>query len=419
MIWLALVWPLIFCLVLLCVPQFRVKTVWFEYVLPWIPVVLFILLTQGCAETIQTRDTELLGGYATEAAYYEEWNERVPCSHPKYRTETYIDSDGDIQTRQVFDGWEHFYDVDHHPERWVLYTTLRDFSISKGQYRAFVNRWGNQQFVDLGRDYHTIDGDKYYVQWNGVKEDTEPVFIQESWVNKTQNKQSLFSFEEIDPTVSPVHDYPELDGWSSDNVLGFLSNPSANQQLAILNGTIGGKHECIVWICTWKNKPISVAFDQQHYWKGGNKNELVICISVDDSLKPQWANVFSWMDDQTFSYKIKNFILDQKQVDLSLLLLYLEHEIPSKWKRKEFSANAEDGGFDYISVDMPAWALWTAHILAFLSSLGVALFIYHNDLQENKTTNGTKDNFWRTNWRRLRGFTSRQVTRFRNRRLDA
>lgn len=379
--WSALIWPILLIITALANPNLRSKFQradrYLELAICSLVVLttFVILIISYAAEMSQTTDIERLGGCATRCEHYEAWNERVQCRHPIYDTETYRDSNGRVQTRQVFRGYEHAYDVDYHPEYWVMNTTLANITVSESTYNDLITRWGKPQYRNMHRNYHSIDGDMYYIEWDGDYGTMEPVFVEHTWENRTQTTNTVFKFREIDNKTTPVYDYPPLNGWSSNNVLGPHNNEAISREYEKLNAMVGINNQCHVWVCTWVNQPQSVGLDQQQYWKGGNKNELVITISTDDNNRPQWAYVFSWMDNQELSYRIRDTIMAQDSLDLIGLNDYLSKEIPTRWKRKEFSANAPDKGYSYIDVDTPTWVILLAHLITIVGCAIVVWFM--------------------------------------------
>jgi hypothetical protein len=394
--WFSLIWPIIGIGGALCISCLRCRLVWWEVIVPFLPILIFVPMGKTMGVWWQTTDTERWGGHAIRACYYEDWNERVSCRHARYKTVTKQDSNGNTYTEEVFDGYEHSYDVDYHPPYWELETTLSSRYISEQQYQRFVQRWtnGRPEFHELNRSYHTNDGDLWFARWGGDVETMEPVFEERRYENRTQAPNTLYRFDPIDPKKTPVHSYPKLDEWRANNVLGPLALPELQRRLALLNAVMGPQHQCHVWICTWRNAPEQVAMDQVHHWKGGNKNELVACISVDDVGAPQWAHVFSWMDDQTFSFELRDFLLSQEKTDLVAFIDELRKEIPTKWKRKRFSKKAPDGGFAFIDVQPPTWMYWLVHILS-IGATGVSLFYLLN----NESVQEELPSWMKSTWR--------------------
>ena len=81
---------------------------------------------------------------------------------------------------------------------------------------------------------------------------------------------------------------------------------------------MGKKKQVQYFVCVWKNKPYSVSDWQQAYWKGGNKNEIIVCIGVDALNKVTWANVFTWSEKDIVRIKIRDYVLSNKGKVLNL-----------------------------------------------------------------------------------------------------
>src|SRR5690606_21702232 len=78
------------------------------------------------------------------------------------------------------------------------------------------------------------------------------------------------------------------------------------------------------------------------YWKGGNKNELVICLGGTPS-NIKWLETFSWCKEISTEVKLKSWFLTKETKTLDKLLEILPSTL-EYWKRREFSE------FEYITV---------------------------------------------------------------------
>src|SRR3972149_10094291 len=96
-IWLAMLIPFLTVAVLLI--KFHHKTLWWEFLLLLIAPLIFISASKAVIEHALTSATEFWGSFVLKTEYYEDWNERVSCRHPRYRTETSTDSKGHTTTR--------------------------------------------------------------------------------------------------------------------------------------------------------------------------------------------------------------------------------------------------------------------------------------------------------------------------------
>lgn len=355
------------------------KLVWWEMLLPIVICGLLILIFSVVARNSLTNDVEYWNDYVTTVQYFEEWNEEVPCSH-SYDCFCSTDSNGNECCCMTC--YEHSYDVDYHPERWTSITNNGwHNSIKKVDFDYWRKKWENTQFKDLGRDYHTIDGDMYYSSWK-ITEDTSLVYTKKhSYKNKTQAAYSVFKYTDItDAEASEIglFKYPNRVGFGVDFLLGY-THSTFEPQLQLLNGWYGNSKQITNWVLIYRNKGIDQAFKQESYWKGGNKNESVLCISIDYDGIIQWSKVFSWSESEDFKYDLQQLFQSGKNLDS----LFTDHHtflkyselIETEWKRKEFA------DFDYIQVPLKSNQLIWIFSLTFIVTIGTLIFGIMNDIE--------------------------------------
>lgn len=380
MILFAYIWPLIAILCAFFIKDLKSKVAWWEYPLVLLLPTVFIIVIYFTSTYNMTRDTERHAGHATHSTYYEAWDEKVPCRHPQYCTITTTGPNGELTTETYQCGYEHLYDVDYHPEHWKISTTLGDYEISHQRHAYLAAKWNNQSFKNMHRYYHSIDGDAYVTHYDQVEENLEPIFVNRSYENRTQVNTSIYQWEEVDPKVYPVYEWERSDrDLYSRSVYGIAGK--IEHSLSRLNARIGRPYQCQVLLCVWKDQGQDIALKQRAFWKNGNKNELVINLSVNSNNDIQWVYVFSWMDNTKLHAMIRDEFTGKK-LDVSLVE-YLREQIPKHWHRKEFSKNAKDGGFSFIVINPPVWCYIVAHILSLVSVVGVGCFIYFNEFDEN------------------------------------
>src|SRR3990172_10624960 len=135
LIWAAMLIPVLTAIILLVF--FGRKTVWWEFALPFLVSIICILVGKMIAISVATSATEFWGSAATDAVYYEAWNEKVNCRHPVYCTRpvtkhkkvthytgtgenrrSYETSESYVDIERYHCGWEHSYDVDDHAPYW-------------------------------------------------------------------------------------------------------------------------------------------------------------------------------------------------------------------------------------------------------------------------------------------------------------
>jgi hypothetical protein len=380
-IWGAAFVPVVTVIVLLLF--FRHKTVWFEFLIPVVVSLIMIGVCKSCTEGIATQDTEYWGSYGVRATYYEDWNEKVPCRHPKYCTRAVTRTDANGNTYTTMEtyqcGYEHSYDVDYHPEIWMISDNLGgSYFIPKSKYTSLVNRWGPEKFRDLRRHYHTNDGDSYYTTWNKEDHTIEPIVRTHTYENRVQASTSIFNYPEVeDPTVFGLYDYPETKGLTCRSVLGG-GHDAANRHLDIWNAKLGKPKQVRMWMLMFVDQPLLAAQEQEAYWKGGNKNEVVVCLGLDKQSNLQWCHVFSWSESETMKVRIRTEIVSLEKFDSLKAAQIMTTNIQKDFKRKEFA------DFSYLTVEPPIKYVIMTYLLTILVNVGISAFVILNDIKEKE-----------------------------------
>ncbi|MDP2860446.1 MAG: hypothetical protein Q8N98_01895 [bacterium] len=359
--------------------KYHKRAVWWEFLILFAITTVLILIFKFTAETMQTMDTEYWGGWITRAEYYEEWNEKVACTHAKY--ETYTDSDGNIQSRFV--GYEHLYDVDYHGPYWQAFESNGfAISINRMKFEELAGKFGNRNFVDLHRDYHTIDGDKYVAAWAGSEENIEPAVTVHSYENRIQASNSVFNFPELSKTEvkeNSLFNYPKVTGfYYCPSIIGNGGQTyiEALKKLDIWNAKLGAKKQARMWVLIFVDKPMQAGFLQEQYWKGGNKNEFVMTIGVDNAFNVQWSHVFSWTEAEELKVEARNFAISLEKLDLVKIVDWLAPQIDKKFVRKPFAE------FSYLTVDPPMWSIAVIYLITIALNSGLAIWIVMNQYSE-------------------------------------
>lgn len=375
MIWFALLVPIVFSVLL--ITFFKHKVVLWELALPMLITVIVIAICKWVAINAKTTDTEYWGSYVTEARYYEDWNERVTCTH----TRTCRDSKGNSYSC----GTEHAYDVDYHPEYYEVITNTDEVvSITERKFYHFVDIYKNKHFKELNRDYHTDDGDMYYSRWNGDGLTFTDVVTMHTYENRVQASTDVFNFEDVskeDIETYKLFEYPKLkDNFRYHTVLG-LKQYDVDKMYRTLNAQLGKSKKLRLWILVHKNQPLQAGVLQQHLWKNGNKNEFVINIGVDEHNNINWVYVFSWAEDETLKINIRNKILDSKTLDLVGLYPYIYHSLNDGFVKKSFD------DFKYINVEPSDTSVVITFLIAIIVNILIAIYVIKNEFtdEENKS----------------------------------
>jgi hypothetical protein len=369
----ALLVPIIISLVLFLF--FKHKTLWWEFLLPFAAALIVGFIFKFAGEYSRTIDTEYWSGTIVKAEYYEEWDEYIEqtCS-----STCCCDSKGNnCQTT--------YYDcsyVDYHYPYWVVSDNNGETRrVSEQEYKRLVKRFGNQKEVELGRDYHSIDGDKYITYWDNRDVTLECMVTKHSYENRVQASSSTFNFEDVDTTEIThygLYKYPNITGYYDQvNLLG--NHPKwkeMNRKLEILNAKLGNKKQLKTFVLIFDSKLREAGLKQEAYWKGGNKNEFVICIGLDGNGNVAWCHPFSWTEAQITKVNIRSFVESQKKLELNSVIDYSYKELESNFIRKPFA------DFSYLTVEPTGWQIFWTFIITLLVNVGVVVYVIQNEFDE-------------------------------------
>lgn len=379
--WLFIFVPVIAAILLLIF--FIKKVVWWELAALIIPSALIILLMNTIMVAYRTGDTEYFGSYTKKVIYYQAWDEEVPCRHPIYCTRTYecgTSKEPRTCTEEYVCGHEHAYDVDYHPEHWTKEDNSgNEYGISKSEYNELVSRFATKTyFVELHRDYHSIDGDAYDTDWAGQAERSDVMTTEHSYTNKIKCSHSVFKFEDIDEKTKKMwslYDYPNVGGYYQSIVLGQKVDQMTDRKLQYLNGFYGASKQFRMYILFFKNQSPEVAYKQRSYWEGGNKNEFVICIGTDKVGKFDWVKCFSWMDKPELEVEVQDYFNTSKDLDLNKFADWMPKQIEQHWHRKQFK------DFEYLQIELTDTQMWWILIIVLLYNISASVWIVVNEFQ--------------------------------------
>lgn len=309
--------------------------------------------------------TEYWGSFAQNIHHEEPWNEYIHQTC----TRTVDDGDGHSHTETYDCSY-----VQYHSEYWSLTDSIgQHFYIDESYYNELCRKWKLESKTGHNSGY-TISGDIFDCPFNGKDVDLVSVNTPHSYYDLPQANGSLLRYEELskDDQVG-LYSKPDKT-FDSPSVLGATDN----QRLKILNAKYGSQYQIRVYILLFPDKGMEIASRQKQYWKGGAKNELVLCIGTKDG-NVTWSNVFSWSESDDLKVELRDEIIKQKKLDIEAIATYLEKEIPNKWKRKEFS--------DFKTMIHPhpsMTAITISTISSFIVSLIVpVLYVCHKNQHQN------------------------------------
>lgn len=366
MLWLSFLIPVV--AILICCRVFPHELTWWEILLPFIVPVILCPTFYYLGQWSQTVDTERYGNIINYVTYYEDWNEKVTY------TVTVSDSNGKSRT-------ETRTRIDYHPAKWRITDNQNtEHVMSKKNYKIISKKFGNSKFVDLHRWSYTNDGDKYVSKFDGTEDKLEMIFSKRTYTNKVQASKGVFSFpniseEEIE--TFGLYEYPEITNKYHDSaILGnFEGKQAADKILQKFNAKRGAVLQIRVWVLIFENQPLEAAFAQESLWKGGNKNEFVICLGTNGGV--EWCKSFCWSPDgHGGNDVVKSMLRDEiEDFEFAEFAETATSLLEKNWKRKEFSE------FDYLRLTTPIWSVIVTWILTIAAVVGVCFFAVANDMR--------------------------------------
>lgn len=381
-IWGAMVIPFLAMLILGLF--FSKKLVWWEYAIIILVPMAAIAITKVTVEIAQVQATEYLGGWINHVEYHEYWKEweHQTCSE-QYECGT--DSKGNPEYCTRYYDCSHY--TDHSPYWQAFDSNGNSWQITVDGFNQFVKLFGNKTFVNLNHAVHAdmsrsqcVDGNEYDTNLPNPYTDDQLVItsVTHGYTNRVQASRSVFNFPKVDPKALKLYDRAKISGWHQDVVLGDSgpSKDAGEKTIGKVDGLLGKASKARIYALVFKNRPMQAAFDQQAYWKNGNKNEVDICIGADDAYAVQWCRVFGWTKEETLKAAIQDHLMEQKVLDLGELGTWLYPQIQGKIIRRDFKE------FDYVTIDPPAGAVWFAYIFTLLLCAGIGWFEVAQDLGE-------------------------------------
>lgn len=368
-IWLALLIPVVTTLILLFF--FHHRTKWWEFAIPFAASLLLVGICKLIAGQIGLKDMEVWNHWVVDVRYYEPWDEYIhrTCSY------TTCSGSGKDQTCTT-----HYYDcsyVAYHPEYWAVVDSGENtFEISQEKYRSLVKKFEVQPFfVELNRNYHSYDGNMYKAPWSGTVATLEPDNISYSYANRVQAARSVFNYETVTEEQAKVlglFEYPKVSTFDYPSVLGNCGDNTkeANAKLRYWNAVLGHAKELRMWMLCTASKDPNFGRQQEAYWVGGNKNEVVVILG------DGWTHVFSWTDSKTPLVEIRNYAAENR--DPLLVADFMADKLASGFVRKHF----ED--FDYLTIEPPTWYIVLTFCLVVLLNGGVSYFVIVNEHHDDE-----------------------------------
>ena len=171
----------------------RHNMVWWEYALVVIPTIILVIVVRSTIIAVKTTDTEYYGGYITKVRHYDEWDEWI-----ERRCTRQVEVGKDSEGNAIYE--EESYDCSYrqyHSQYWVYFSNISggEHHISEQQFNDIKRRFNSPKiFVDMHRDYYTIDGDAQDYMWPNTRNTIRTITEKHEYKNKVKASNSIFNF---------------------------------------------------------------------------------------------------------------------------------------------------------------------------------------------------------------------------------
>ena len=341
----------------------------------------------------RTRTTEYLGSFIYSIRHDDAWVERQEY------------------TERVSDGKGGYKEVRRvryipHPDEYRYYTSIgNSYYFSRSEYDKIRCLWGTPCHHEQICGSHIRGGVRFYQTYNyedllselptsnpfenqTVYRTMIPITEEHSYVNKIKNSNSIFRFEDISrktATELGLWDYPDNYGYDMSPILGIDVDSATDERFRMFNAYYGALHEIRLFLIFFDSttQGVEIAAKQRSYWKGGNKNEFVVCLGISNGVV-EWSSAFSWMEEDVLSVKIADYFRSNPTLDLNAMLEWLQAHL-NEWKRREFSKD-----FDYIRVELTPLQYWSLFILTIAANATAVYLLL--DAANNPSSNSYYEN---------------------------
>lgn len=314
-----------------------------------------------------SNDFETWSGYANNAEYEPRWQSHYVETRSVYTT----DSEGN----SAFSHYEYIDHYDWHGPNWWVNTTLGNISIDENSYHKIEKDNRPRKAIRGSRiNYHKGDLNNYVVNIIDTPEARYlPVNVEKFWKNNLKHAQnSLYGYEELDVEIVKENQLPEYprnkNPFFSNRIIGKTS--ITIKEWDQLNTVLGPIKKANLILVNFGNSGSHKGELLKQYWKGGKKNDLVLCYGEEAGAR--WSYVFGWTESELCKANLASILLTNN-IDSSILPL-IRTEVLKNYELRDWkSLNKE------IKVEAPIWGVILAIVFQVAAQIGLHKFFHENE----------------------------------------
>ena len=169
----------------------------------------------------------------------------------------------------------------------------------------------------------------------------------------------------------------------------------ATALLDVYNAKRGAEKQVRLFLLVFPGGDVNTGMAQESYWEGGNKNEVVVCVGVNQG-KITWCYPFTWSEVDLMKVKMRQEVMDLQEADLLCVAQKMVKLVDQMFVRKHFRE------FAYVSVTLPRWSVVTIYILTLAVTVGTLMWVCNNQFGEE--TGAWKPRYGRTSYNRFASY---------------
>ena len=291
------------------------------------PLVIAILFHVGYSE-LAISDTEMLTNFCKGVSYQEDYFETVVTTDTKGKTHTKF--------------------VYHGPEYYVTDVHGHNTSVDRDNYERIARKFGCEP------SHKSMTGKVHVYIWDQSDKRAEIIVSNHRYRNPTLLNNHVFKFDAV--TKEEIEQYglyerPKITNFiHCRSVMGWRGE--YDESLDFFNARYGKDFQLRVLLLFFHGLPVESAVWQENLWRGGKKNELVLCVGLDDANNVSWTRAFSWTEVESIKANFTTALPFSEPFQMSRLMAWLESDVKPTWRRKEFA------DFSYITFDLPGWLVF-------------------------------------------------------------
>ena len=163
-----------------------------------------------------------------------------------------------------------------------------------------------------------------------------------------------------------------------------------------LNAELGPEKQLKAFILIFKNQSEQAGIMQENYWKGGNKNEFILTIGVDDNNNIQWVHPITWSENSIVKSNIRGYVSSQGKLNLAEISSYMHGELSDNFERKEFA------DFSYLTVEPSHRSINITMVIIIILNIALSIWFilnqYDSVIFAKKTSRNNESRYNRNNF---------------------